>query len=500
MSDSMQLDTVIVGGGITGLYACYQLHKQKGPEHKIALFEKSERFGGRIETVEMDGFLAEFGPMRFEKKGQPLLMNLIQELKLATCYFPPYTPATNLETLFDLEKDEGRISHGHPFNALELLTLGILRVLGQSGGDLNNPRDTRHWEWWASLDETFYHRVRNELTFNGIPLYQTGFWNVLSEVLSHNALKKIIEYGTFYHLIHQNPSAAEWINFWLRGLHPEDELVGIKQGTEALITELVKLFSSSQYPSIQLYRNHYLTAIHQDENNHLRLTLGTHGQENIAIRTRHLVLAIPQSPLKKLSPFFPETIGRIIDAVMPVPLMKCFFVTKTPWWNTKTKPQTRASSIPARELHYYYREEGDEKRGMVMVYGDAPSMNYWKFFVKNEPHQKAEINQDERLIEQYLKYLTPHPASLSPKERKAQAQAVTCFGIRDWSKEPFEAGCHVWKPGILVDQSIAALASFSLADSIPQENIHICGEAYSDFQGFIEGGLRSALTVLKQIN
>ncbi|SDY96993.1 hypothetical protein [Nitrosomonas sp. Nm33] len=177
-----------------------------------------------------------------------------------------------------------------------------------------------------------------------------------------------------------------------------------------------------------------------------------------------------------------------------------FFVTKTPWWNAKTKPQTRISSIPARELHYYYREEGDEKRGMVMVYADAPSMNYWKFFVKNKSHQKAEINQDERLIEQYLKYLTPHPASIDPKERKAQAQAITCFGIRDWGKEPFEAGCYVWKPEILVDQSIAALASFGLADSISLRNIHICGEAYSDFQEFIKGRLRSALTVLKQIN
>ncbi|MDV6344961.1 FAD-dependent oxidoreductase [Nitrosomonas sp. Is37] len=306
MSDSMQLDTVIVGGGITGLYACYQLHKQKGPEHKIALFEQSDRFGGRIETVEMDGFLAEFGPMRFEKKGQPLLMDLIQELKLATCYFPPYMPATNLEALFDLEKDEGRISHGHPFNALELLSLGILRVLRQSSGDLNNPRDTRHLEWWAGLDETFYHRVRNEFTFNGIPLYQTGFWNVLSEVLSHNALKKIIEYGTFYHLIHQNPSAAEWINFWLRGLHPEDELVGIKQGTEALVTELVKLLSSPRYPSIHLYGNHCLTAIHHDENNCLRLTLETSNHQSMTVRTRHLVLAIPQSPLKNSCPFFPK--------------------------------------------------------------------------------------------------------------------------------------------------------------------------------------------------
>ncbi len=103
-----------------------------------------------------------------------------------------------------------------------------------------------------------------------------------------------------------------------------------------------------------------------------------------------------------------------------------------------------------------------------MVYGDVPSMNYWKLFVKNEPHERAEINHDERLIEQYLQYLTPHPASLSPKERKEQAQAITCFGFRDWGKEPFEAGCHIWKSGILVGQSIAALASFGVADSISQ--------------------------------
>lgn len=499
MNDAMQLDTVIIGGGITGLYACYQLYQQQGAEHKIALFEESGRFGGRIETVEMDGFLAEFGPMRFEKKGQPLLMSLIQTLRLETCYFPPYTPATNLEALFDLEKDEGRTSHGHPFNALELLSLGILRVLRQSGGDLNNPGDARHWEWWTGLDESFYRRVRKEFTFNGTPLYKMGFWNVLSEVLSHNALKKIIEYGTFYHCVHQNPSAAEWINFWLRGLHPEAKLVGIRQGTEALITELVKALSSPQYPSVHLYRNHRLTTIHQSENGYLKLTLKTSAGGNITVHTRHLILAIPQSPLKKLLPFLPGAIGRIIDAVIPVPLVKCFFVTKTPWWNAATKPQTRASSIPTRELHYYYREEKDEKRGMVMIYGDPPSMNYWKLFIKNEPHQKAEINQDERLIGQYLKYLAPHPGSNNPEEQKTQAQAITCFGIRDWSREPFEAGCHIWKPGVQVDESIATLANFSLLDSASQRNIHICGEAYSDFQGFIEGGLRSALAAIQQI-
>ena len=53
---------------------------------------------------------------------------------------------------------------------------------------------------------------------------------------------------------------------------------------------------------------------------------------------------------------------------------------------------------------------------------------------------------------------------------------------------------------VQVDKSIALLSSFGLAGSGPDYRpIHICGEAYSDFQGFIEGGLRSVLTVVKQI-
>ncbi|MGZ4999845.1 MAG: flavin monoamine oxidase family protein [Methylomonas sp.] len=499
MNESLHLDTAIIGGGITGLYACMELCKRKGSDYRIALFEASDRFGGRVETVEMDGFLAEYGPMRFEKRGQPLLMRLIQDMGLETSYFHPYTPAKNLESLFDLEKDENRISHGHPLNTLELLSLGILRILRQSGGDLNNPRDRRHWQWWAGLDEDFYSWIRNDFIFNGKPLYKTGFWNALGEVLSNQALQKIIEYGTFYHVIHFNPNAAEWINFWLRGLHPKEELVGIKQGTEALITGLANQLSALQPRPPGLYLNHSLIAIKQEED-WIHLTLRKNTGENISVRTRHLILAIPQSPLIKLLPYFPESIGRIIESVIPIPLIKCFFVTKKPWWNESVKPQTRSSSIPTRELHYYLREQDGEKRGMVMVYGDLPSLNYWKTFAAKEPHQKAEINLNERLIEQYLKYLSPHPATDTPEQLKAQAQAITCFGIRDWSREPFEAGCHIWKPNVKVDESIASLSSFALTDSTSAyPHIHICGEAYSDFQGFIEGGLRSALTVIKRV-
>lgn len=192
MPDIINSDTVIVGGGITGLYACYKLKQLKDSNHSISLFEATNRFGGRIETVEMGGFLAEYGPMRFEKMAQPLLMDLITELGLETKHFAPYTAANDSNSLFDLTFDEsGGKSHGSKLTTLELLKLGILRLLNASGGNMDDPNDLRHRAWWANLDEKYYSYVRNEAVYNGKYLYQMGFWNALSLVLSHRAVSKI---------------------------------------------------------------------------------------------------------------------------------------------------------------------------------------------------------------------------------------------------------------------------------------------------------------------
>ena len=67
----------IIGGGISGLVAAFLL-KRRG--FGVALYDKSERVGGNIQSVKTDGFLIEQGPNSLLKS--PRLVDLIRELKL----------------------------------------------------------------------------------------------------------------------------------------------------------------------------------------------------------------------------------------------------------------------------------------------------------------------------------------------------------------------------------------------------------------------------------
>ena len=82
-----EYDLAVVGGGVAGLYCGMRAHK----DWKVALFEGSHRFGGKLETVSMFDFDAEYGAMRFDPILQFRLGELIDELGIETLPFPEYS-------------------------------------------------------------------------------------------------------------------------------------------------------------------------------------------------------------------------------------------------------------------------------------------------------------------------------------------------------------------------------------------------------------------------
>lgn len=55
------MKVTIVGGGLTGLAAAYYLGHAK-PDWQIQLYEQAPRFGGKIQTQQVDNFVVELGP------------------------------------------------------------------------------------------------------------------------------------------------------------------------------------------------------------------------------------------------------------------------------------------------------------------------------------------------------------------------------------------------------------------------------------------------------
>ena len=121
-----------------------------------------------------------------------------------------------------------------------------------------------------------------------------------------------------------------------------------------------------------------------------------------------------------------------------------------------------------------------------MVYSDRPYINFWSNYVTIEYHEGTEIGCNKELPLMFARRMQIHP------------DRIIMYGIRDWGRDPYGAACHIWKPGIRSWKVSQELEAFSLNES-ETKNVHICGEAFSDFQGFMEGSLRSANNVMKKM-
>ena len=74
-----KIDTIIIGGGLSGIYAAFLLATNK---KSVVLLEARSRVGGRILSPEHQGYFADMGPSWYWPMINPLLKTLIQTLGL----------------------------------------------------------------------------------------------------------------------------------------------------------------------------------------------------------------------------------------------------------------------------------------------------------------------------------------------------------------------------------------------------------------------------------
>ena len=457
--------------------------------------------------------------MRFELKIEPLFSQLAADLGIT---FDPFTFPRSGQAKFpkyDIQPHEFSTKHkqalkkrvgkgpyfffSHHTSALDLLKFGIYRMFHQEPNELklslakvvSGAKRSRISQYAGSLTEDHYHRIRTKQTLDGERLYTLGFWNALSRVLSPGAVAKIRDTGTFYHLMPENPSASEWAIFWLRLFRPDADLSTIKGGVETIVERLANNLTDQ---GLLVNLNSTVERIEPGADGKVRLKIAGHPDPK---EFDHVILAIPAVPMSSLSEEFPQDIQKYVNGVIAFPLLKIFVVIQNPWWKELPEPQQGAHLVPTREIHYFPSEDGSRDKAMIMLYTDRPATAFWHPYTVN-PHTGAQIGRTlalKRQLAHQVAHLLPRGKTTWKTHVDRVEESIIDFALRDWSEPPFSAACHAWPPQVKVPEVLERLKAFCLEGARGPKNVHICGEAYSDYQGFIEGALRSASEVVASI-
>jgi monoamine oxidase len=209
-----------------------------------------------------------------------------------------------------------------------------------------------------------------------------------------------------------------------------------------------------------------------------------------------VVLALPRRALECIADF-PDAreprFARLISSVTPIPACKSLLLYERPWWRDHGILEGRSiTDMPARQFYCLGSElsrppnEPANGYGVLMAYCDEKSVRTW-----------------QSLIAQPAASGFSALAADSPLAREVHREAQLVLGstalkplaarFQDWSVDPFGGGWHYYALG-----HDGALDGEAMLKPLANRNLYVCGEAYSFAQGWVEGAIERAETVLQR--
>ena len=514
-ANSGTIDYAIIGGGIGGVYSAWRI-KQAKPEARVALFEYSDRIGGKLFSVALPGMphvYAELGGMRYIPATQPLVTFLVErELELPTKDFPMGSPEPvgsrrnfvylRRTHLFNEQlADSGAIPYNPDWAEQDMtpnqLTSYVLDLLIPNYGDL-------------TFDDWFKVKVFGQY------LWQWGYWNLLYRVLSPDAYSFLRD-GLGYDTNVANGNAIN-LMFTAGDTSGEDHYRTLVYGYESLPRALAERFVDGGGDLQKNFRLASLTGSKGAYTLRFERTATeyfvTHGANDYSeVSAKNVILALPRRSIELIDwaaktedPFLRENLG----SVLIQPAFKLFLGYPQPWWRAQGLQAGRSlTDMPIRQT-YYFGTEGEQPNSeevgnlnslLMASYNDLATVPFWKG-LEAGPRFKGDASNPN------LGGESPMPAdTIAPSASlvgEAHRQVVDLHGQRelplpytaaykDWGEDPYGGGWHSWKAGFRYNDIMPKMRH-PMAD----ENIFICGAAYSSDQGWVEGALETAEQMLTE--
>lgn len=507
-----EIDVAVVGAGVAGSYLCWRLglDGKRGP----VLFEMSDRIGGRLYSVnipDMEDVKGELGGMRFLQT-QRMVCCLADHLGLESIPFP-MGGAANFATL------RGVRVRNIAFEYPEIVPYRLLpSEQSRTPGDLLVKAIKTVIPCATTLTSEQWELVKQTHTWNGDHLYNYGLWNVLLStnhsapgnppVLSSEAYGLLYDGGGYESLV-DNWNCAEAFQYLLVDFPKDAKYMRLKAGFQSLPETLTAKFAKGG-GRVEI-KHELITFAPTADGACVDLEFCDRTDEKNPVRrlfrAKALVLAMPQRSLEILSArcetLKAGAVQTLIGSVMPMPAYKALLAYAAPWWQSLGVTAGRSTTdLPIRQVYYMDTSDASTNSLMLATYADGRTETFWRPLWTGEKAAEKYPLKPSALKTRRHKLTKRDFEELAPKDftemlhgLTAQMHQVSATDIpepyvakaKDWTADPFGAGWHFWRPGVKVWDTLPKLRQ--PIGGIP---VHICGEAYTNQQGWVEGALVSA--------
>jgi lysine 2-monooxygenase len=486
-------DYVIVGAGVSGAYAFWRLSQQN---KDVLLLEMSDRVGGRLYSMtppKMPSLRAELGGMRF-LSSQEFVVALVGQLGLPTSAFP-MGGANNIAFLrehflrdsqftdpsaipYFLEPDEQGENPGQILvNAITKIVPNALKYTPQQ---------------WETAKQT--------LMWNGDHIYNWGFWDAIFPTMSSEAYALLLDAGG-YESLTDNWNAAEACEHLLADFPSSVSYQRLTNGYQTLPQTLVSQGKAGGYqPGWKLRA---MTRALDGKTPVLTLDSTSGPPATRVIMAQNVFLAMPQMALQKLfatSSVFANrsAVDEKIASVTPMPAIKILMGFSSPWWEQLGVSAGRSTTdLPLRQVYYFGQDPQTGNALLMAAYSDGRAESFWRYLIDTALAPQSKFEADVSVVRKIRPLVADVAQSTALQTEVVRQLSImhngynvpqpTWMQLVDWTLPPYGAGWHFWNAGVDVTNTIAGIRQPD-----PTVPVYICGETYSNEQGWVEGALNSA--------
>jgi lysine 2-monooxygenase len=479
------VDVAIVGGGVSGVYTAWRLAQER-PGLRVRLFEASDRIGGRLHSVafpQAPHLVAEAGGMRYQK-AHTHVAPLVDLLGLASREYPIDRPASRLMlrgknfSLADVKADKARYPYRVPDKdqspQADYFQRGIAQILG--GHPPGTPAE------WS--------RIRASYRYRGKPLRDWKSRDMLTSVMSAEELA-LMQDGSGYDDWIDGENGLDEMDFVYSGEDLDATFYTIAGGYQRLPLTLAEQAAKA---GATLALRTKLMALEPNGGTY-RLTLRDASGAQSTLTAAKVVLALPRRSIETIA-HFPERADKrftwLLGAATPIPACKSLLLYKRTWWRDHGIVEGRSiTDLPARQFYCLGSEaarlpgEDTGGYGVLMAYCDMGNVAHWQSLVaKPDPSGFTALPGASPLVADVHR----EAATVIGPTKEAPVAAY----FQDWTAEPFGGGWHYYALGY-DGVNVAA----GMIKPLPFRELYVCGEAYSLAQGWVEGALERAETMLR---